>query len=349
MSVHRSRIAPLIAAPLAVALATVSFVESATAGGCGCVPISIPVGEQFKAHTPVHLAFGYGYSFSDTDHYYIGTERDDATETNVAPSTKGQDHTLSVEYDLPKRFTLVGEIPIVSTAQKREFGGVKGTMEASGLGDLRLMARYWVKDSGPRFRMHTALGLRFPTGEADGTFQAQNGTMVDKDVAAQAGTGNTAGLFEFGGSSAISPRLGLSFAGRYLFTPSAEAKSKNFRNQLTGNGPKMNSDNDAATLHLNAAFPLGTGESALRKFALQGNVDFLWIPVDDLIGDSNGFRRAGKLFFAGPGLAWEPVPQLSVSTSVPFALYRDIQKNGGNVQEWSFLFAINFDALPGSY
>ena len=97
------------------------------------MPVSLPVGEQIKSYETGALRASYALTYSDTDHYYFGKDRDDATETNVAPATLGIEHVLGLEYDLARGFTLVGEFPFVHTEQSREFGGVARTMEANGL------------------------------------------------------------------------------------------------------------------------------------------------------------------------------------------------------------------------
>jgi hypothetical protein len=299
-----------------------------------------------KSYAHGALRASYAFTYSDTDHYYIGKDRDDATETNVAPATLGIEHVLGIEYDLAHGITLVGELPFVHTEQSRELGGVAGTMEANGIGDIRLLGRYWIRDemTGPRW--YAALGVRLPTGESDGQFKRMNGTFVTKDLAAQAGTGNAAGIVELGGDTALGARLGLAFSARYVFTPSATTVN-NFRNELTGNGPEKNSDSDAAAARLSLSMPLSAGEGALSRISASVFGDIAWVPYDDLFGDTEGFRRAGPIVTLGPGLGFSPTDAIGVSVGVPFTVYRDVQQNGGNVQEWTLQLGISYDVLPG--
>lgn len=332
-----------------LALSVCSWVAPAPshAGGCGCVPISLPVGEQFLSHRPGALRLGYSMVYSDTNHYYIGTERQDGpgqTEETVAPSTKGLDNTLSVVYDAAHALSFGVEIPIIHTEQAREFGGVKGSMDASGLGDMRVTASWWFKNDPNGAAMHVGAGLRLPTGSSDKTFRAQNGNMVTQDLAAQAGTGNLAGILEFGGSTFFAQRWGLAFSTRYIFAP-ANTTVANFRNELTGGGWEKNSDADQVTGRVSLATPLSTGDGALSHLAARANVDLAWIPYDDLFGDSEGFRRAGVIFAAGPGLSYNPGPAWTLSVDVPLTVYRDVQRNGGNVQEWTLMVGATYDGL----
>ncbi|MEZ5066906.1 MAG: hypothetical protein R3B81_19500 [bacterium] len=320
---------------------------SSLAGGCGCVPVSLPTGDQFLAHNPGALRIGWSLMYSDTNHYFVGTERQDGpgqTEETVAPSTLGLDNTLSLEYDLEHNLSLAVEIPIVHTEQAREFGGVSGTMEASGLGDVRALARYWFRNEPVGLSFWGSVGVRLPTGKSDRTFRAQNDMIVTQDLAAQDGTGNAAGILELGGSQFFGGRYGLSFQTRYIFTPSATTVP-NFRYELTGNGEPMNSDSDALTARVSLATPLGTNGGAMEDLSVRALFDLAWIPWDDLFGDTVGFRRAGMILAAGPGLSYTPIQRLTFSAAVPLTLYRNVQRNGGNVQEWTFQFGVAFDSV----
>ncbi len=324
------------------------FVPAAShAGGCGCVPISLPVGEQFLSHRPGALRVGYSLIYSDTDHYYIGTERQDGpgqTEETVAPSTMGFDNTFSLVYDAAHALSFAVEIPIVHTEQAREFGGVKGTMEASGLGDVRVVGSRWLKSDPYGMSLRVGAGVRLPTGASDETFRAQNGREVTQDLAAQAGTGNLAGIVELGGSRPFGHRWGFAFSTRYIFAP-ANTTVENFRNQLTGSGWEENSDADQVTGRVSVATPLSTGLGALSRLTARANVDLAWIPFDDLFGESDGFRRAGVIVAAGPGLAYSPATPVTLSVDVPLTLYRDVQRNGGNVQEWALMVGATYDGF----
>ena len=310
------------------------------------MPVSLPVGEQFKSYTAGALRTSYSFSYSDTDHYYIGEERDDATETNVAPATLGMEHVFGLEYDLAHGATLIAEVPFVRTEQSRKFGGVAGTMTASGLGDIRVLGRYWLRDRETGPRMYTSLGVRVPTGESDGKFKRKNGTFVTKDLAAQAGTGNAAGIVEIGGDAALSSRFGMAFSARYIFTPSATTVN-NFRHELTGTGPEKNSDSDALSAQLSFITPLSTGDGFLSRASVSFFSDFAWVPYDDLFGKTEGFRRAGPIIAIGPGLGYSPTGALTLSAGFPFTVHRDVQQNGGNVQEWTMQFGLSYDLAGG--
>jgi hypothetical protein len=296
------------------------------------MPVSLPVGEHRQPAQGSWRA-SLGFSYSDTDHYYIGTERDDATETNVAPATLGVETVLGLEYDLARSLTASAEIPFVHAEQSREFGGAGGTMKANGLGDIRLLARNWFAPT-----WYVAVGLRLPTGEHDTKFRTRNGRLITQDLAAQAGTGSLAGILEIGGYRPLGTRFDLTYSARYVFTPSATTVN-NFRHELTGNGPEKNSDSDAFNARLALAAPV----AAAGSFDAVLVTDLAWVPYDDLFGETEGFRRAGPIVTVGPGLRWAPPGTgMSFTAAVPLTVYRDVQRNGGNVQEWMVQFGVTY-------
>jgi hypothetical protein len=46
------------------------------------------------------------------------------------------------------------------------------------------------------------------------------------------------------------------------------------------------------------------------------------VPVEDLIGESHGFRRPGSVFSVEPGLSYM-IDRVSINVAVPMALIRD--------------------------
>jgi hypothetical protein len=257
------------------------------------------------------------------------------------------EHVLGLEYNFPHKIALVAEVPFVEVDQTRKFGAVAGNMDANGLGDIRVLGRYWLKADGGDTNIYLAAGLRAPTGKSNGKFVSQSGTVVTKDLTAQPGTGNLAWIIEAGGNSRLSDRLGMGYSLRYVMTPS-ETTVNNFRNELSGNGPAKNSDSDALTSRLSFSTPLSLGTGLLSQFSAQGLIDFAWVPYDDLIGGSDGFRRAGPILAVGPGLTWSPMQSLSFSAAVPIKVYRDVQRNGGNVQEWMLQLSVSWNLFGGS-
>lgn len=288
----------------------------------------------------------YSYAYSDTDHFYLHEARQLATERATKATSLLNEHTLNLEVDITDRLSLVAEVPFLYGIQSRNGPGstaINGDMQASGLGDMRFLARFWFFQEEQKVRLYVAAGVRAPTGESEGGFTSFANRRVDKDVSAQEGTGNFAGVIELGGSGSVTDWLGVFFQARYVFTPGNNALSENFRWQLTGAGPHYNSDADTALWKIGATLPIGrlirekmTEEpnSALDGLAFLFAIDGAHVPYEDLIGGSSGFRRGANIFFVEPGFAWAPNDIVTFSISVPVTVYKYVMKNGGNVPEY---------------
>lgn len=315
---------------------------------------NLSVGEEFKSNIPGRFRLSYVYGYSDTDKYYTGEKRNRPVERNVAASTLTNEHTVIAEYDATERLSFIAEIPFLYVRQARDGPasfGVNGVMLADGLGDVRLLGKYWLANQSQSFRLYAAAGVRLPTGDSNSRFTSDAGNRITEDVAVQHGTGKGAGIVELGGTSQLHDNLGLFYSGRYTFTPSTETDARNFRNQLTGNGPRRNSDSDSGSFKLGVQVPVGrmlreaVSENPVPKLdglAIFQAVSCAWVPYDDVFGATEGFRRAGTVLFYEPGIAWAPAPDVTFTVSVPLTIYRKLQQNGGNLPEWILQASITF-------
>ena len=271
------------------------------------------------------------------------------------------EHTAILEVDITETLSAVIEAPFVYIRQSRSGPGsraVNGTMTGTGLGDVRVGARWWFLQSdqadegevASSLRLYGLAGLRLPTGESDGKFTSQAGNRVDNDVAVQPGTGNPAAFLELGGTFAMPESyFGLFGSARYILAPMTNARSKNFRNQLSGRGYEYNSDPDSFNAKVGFTFELGrlvrqsvTDEEGTLAdgFAMFFAYSYALVPYDDLIGGDSGFRRGAQLMFLEPGVVWALNERVTVNASVPLTVYRRVMKNGGNVPEVVFLAGI---------
>lgn len=227
-------------------------------------------------------------------------------------------------------WSLVAEVPFLYVNQNRDgptSGAVNGSMNANGIADVRLLSRYWLTETNDTFNLYGALGIRVPTGEGDEKFTSAGGKFITKDFAAQTGTGNAAGIVELGGFGSVDESLQHFFQWRYIFTPSTNTEGNNFRHELSGNGPEKNSDSDSMSWRLGLALPI-------ERFSLTAAASGAWVPYDDVIGATEGFRRAGVVMFAEPGIIWSPTDSVTFNASVPITFYRRLQQAGANIPDY---------------
>jgi len=167
------------------------------------------------------------------------------------------------------------------------------------------------------------LGLKVPTGKDDVTderFSLVNGRFVTSeqtvDQSIQPGDGGWGVLFDFGAFQ----RLGTSGvaaygSASYLANPREKNGVPTFRG---GSGEEIMSvaDQYVARVGFSASRAAWKGFGASLGGRLEG------VPVKDLIGGSEGFRRPGYAISAEPGISFTTGPH-TVSLNVPIALYRN--------------------------
>lgn len=196
--------------------------------------------------------------------------------------------------------------------------------QARGVGDISITARKLLLPQGNPHGYNISLGagLKLPTGAnnvVDTRRRLVNGQTVNTvetvDQSIQPGDGGFGVALDFQGAK----RLGGGFVGylsaAYLINPENTNGVPTYR---TGRGEEIMSVADQYLARLGATY----SPERLKgfTFALGGRLE--GVPVEDLIGDSDGFRRPGYAVSAEPSVSYSTGPH-SVSLAVPWALYRN--------------------------
>jgi hypothetical protein len=231
---------------------------------------------------------------------------------------------VNVSYSLSPRLSLNAIVPfsIINRSSKYEHKGERHTTSASGLGDVRLSASYWLLNPArhPHCNAAAGLGIKLPTGDSyvkDEFFNiGENGESIIKQVdqSIQPGDGGTGFTLDVQGFSRIYQGLGVYGNAFYLFNPQRQ------NNTPTGN------DRPTASFH---AIP----DQFLARVGLSWNS--IWnglsasvggrtegVPVRDVFGSSDAYRRPGYVISVEPGLNWQG-QKASFYVTVPYALYRN--------------------------
>lgn len=196
--------------------------------------------------------------------------------------------------------------------------------EANSLGDITLTARrmLWKPQASPKGNISLGLGIKFPTGDYDvfdDRVRLVNGQRVvseeSVDQSIQPGDGGTGVILDFQGYRSMARFFSLYGSATYLVNPRGTNGTPTFR---TGIGEEVMSVADQYVARIGGSFynPAWKGFG----FSLGGRLE--GVPVEDLIGDSEGFRRPGYAISAEPGMSYTRGPS-TVSLAVPIALYRN--------------------------
>lgn len=234
-------------------------------------------------------------------------------------------------YGLSNRWTLNFTTPIVynerSSLYEHGFKERHSTY-SFGLGDLRISANYWVWDPAKHGDGNLALGigLKLPTGDYNYQDYFYNvgpsGTKALRpvDQSIQPGDGGLGLTLEASGFQKINRWLygyGTLF---YLVNPRNVNGTRTFRetlNPLLANEAYMSvPDQYLARVGVSFTIPPLHGTS----FSLGGRIE--GIPVRDLVGRSDGFRRPGYIVSLEPGGNYN-LHHGNLYLNVPVALYRN--------------------------
>lgn len=246
-------------------------------------------------------SFSASFRYYKSGDSYVGS---DQVDKNVAigdyPSLN-----LAGTYSFNDRWNLSVALPIVNPRDEFEHGdGNRHTIGPGvSIGDLRVTGSYWVFDpTRPRpGNVVLGLGIKAPTGKYDveDTYFTPDGEVVlPADLAVQPGDGGWGLILATQGFQAVARRTYFYGDGFYLVNP------RDTNGTVT----------ETALFFFGEPIPLsvpdyyqvraGFGYQAWPKrgISLSLGLRLDGIPTEDLVGDSNGYRRPGYNLAIDPGI-----------------------------------------------
>jgi hypothetical protein len=195
-----------------------------------------------------------------------------------------------------------------------------------GVGDIRLAVYIWVLNplKMPKGNVQVGLGLKLPTGAYNyqDYFRLTDSTKrlgpVDQSI--QLGDGGTGVTLEVNAFYNITSNLSVYGNFYYLSNP----REVNGTSTARGGTPSANAVKNGSDvmsvpdqLMVRAGFNL-----MVQHFIFSAGVRDECLPVHDLVGGSNGFRRPGYIISAEPGVTYN-LSKVSLYAFVPIALSRN--------------------------
>ncbi len=321
-------------------LITACFIQKTNAQGCVAIK---SVGNASMLEHPDSTSEKY-WQVSTTNRYFRSFRHFSGTKENVARLTDGsavinhqESFDIGITHAISNRWSYFIDIPILSNARSSEYehGLVNGvyikkerhTMHTFGIGDVRAALYAWVLDpkKHSRFNVQVGLGIKLPTGD----YNAQdywynvgpNGSkeLRPVDPSIQLGDGGTGFTAEINAFAFITRQLSVYTNGYYLSNPREQNGTRTYRETLS---PAL--ANEAITsvpdqylfrAGLNYALPV-------KGLSVSGGARLEGIPVNDLIGGSDDFRRPGYIWSIEPSVYYT-YKKYSAYVSVPWAVYRN--------------------------
>jgi hypothetical protein len=286
-----------------------------------------------------------------SDKHYIGTQPNTNISAYRGPVNIRNQFNFDLAYALSDRWNISLDVPvqlqsydlhrnIPRSGSSQPVPVITGT---NGLGDITLRAGRWMFST-----QHTAgnvlvsLGLEMPTGNDHATSPVY-GQQVPVDISVQPGNGAW-GLVPTVQAFRTFRRVSIYGVATYLINPRDTTGTPAFFSAL--NNPSttsVNSSTDQYMAEFGAAIP-----TPLRWVTPTLAYRMSGVPVRDLFGPSDGFRRPANLQYFAPGLDFHVFGE-TINLTVPMVTHINVKPhivNGVNQNTDStvpsFMFTVSY-------
>lgn len=243
-----------------------------------------------------------GYRYLPSHRHFIGTvEQTQRAVLGTEIVNKFHIFDFSVGYQLTNRWSLNASIPLIK-AYRNQLYAPTGEVNWVSQGDATFGFKRWLFRPPTESRRNISVGmsLKVPSGRFRETFAAtRSGQQIvaTADQSVQPGDGGTGFTTDFNAYTPAWFNSWLYAQGLYLFNPRNTNGVSTFR---TRPGETVMSVSDQYLLRggVTRLIP------GMRRLAFSFGMRLEGVPVRDLIGGSDGFRRPGYSLSIDPGLMW---------------------------------------------
>jgi hypothetical protein len=263
-----------------------------------------------------NLTVDIGYRVFNSNKYFQGTK--EISRPNAVENHQNI-FDIGVEYRLSPRWSLLADVPVYNGTRNQIYPP-SGIYQVSGVGDITIGAQSWIfrppTENGGNIAVSASLKL--PTGINDATGSGLLKGQIIKataDQSMQPGDGGWGFVLGSQAYKALWSRSDVYLEGQYLFNPLDTNGVATFRSQP---GQSIMSVTDQYLYRAG----LSQGVPKLHGLAVSLGIRGEGVPVRDLLGDSDGFRRPGSILSLDPGFMYN-FRHTVLSVNGPWALYRN--------------------------
>jgi hypothetical protein len=273
---------------------------------------------------PKKWTLSLGYRYQQSYRHFVGTVEQKQREIN-----RNQIYNLyhlvdvGIQRQLTPRWSVSASVPMLFTHRNQLYAPT-GRYVVNAFGDASVGFRSWIFKPPTETGDNISVGasLKLPTGIYNASGLAVRGGQTIRataDQSIQAGDGGTGFALDLQAYKRFYLGTQLYFAGLYLFNPRDTNGVSTFRN---GRGEETFS---VADQYL---FRGGFGHTIPWVRGLAGSFGgrIEGVPVRDLLGKSNGFRRPGYAISIDPGLLYAR-GLYTFSVSAPVAVERNRRRS----------------------
>ena len=244
---------------------------------------------------------------------------------------------ISISKFLRNGWSLDLSLPIAANSREAslEHGGpntTRHTTHSFGIGDIRLTAYKWLlaPSVSQKGNIQLGLGLKFPTGAYNyqDYFYRNDSTKVLSAVnpSIQLGDGGTGIITELNVFYVLTSTKAISLYGNFYYM--ANPREQNGTAITNGRvPPRIDSLANNIVLSVADQFSIRAGAYYnLKRWSFSAGIRNEGTPVEDILGGSEGVRRAGHNLSVEPGIIYK-LKKASVYAYVPFIVDRKISQN----------------------
>jgi len=307
---------------------------------------------------------GFSWRYQKSDRHFTGNHEDtERQEEGSEVINKANMLELAFTKTLTTRwnfsigipyFMLERSNPIRDPSQPpNEFGNSpveqRTITQARGIGDISLMGLWWAWDTTQsRGNLMLGFGVKLPTG--DNNVQDTRQVRVDTpgtttepfllanqvstvDQSIQLGDGGFGVILDLQGFLRFGNNKGAAYlTGAYLINPENDNGVATYR----GNAADLLDDTPGSEAYMSVAdqylYRVGATWFPSPKVGLSLGLRWEGIPVHDLVGDSEGFRRPGYAFSYEPGLSYTTGPN-TFALNIPIAAHRNRERSVSDLED----------------
>lgn len=275
--------------------------------------------EVFK---PQPWSISVGYRYQPSSRHFVGTvEQKQRESINNQIQNIYHLYDVGIERQLTKRFSATASIPVLFAYRNQLYNPI-AEYRVRGIGDMTIGGRGWIFRPPTENGGNIAIGvsLKLPTGKADATGLARDSrtgatVLAVADQSIQAGDKGVGFAIDTQGYKPLYYGIMGYFSGSYLFNPRDTNGVRTFRTRPLEAVMSV-SDQYLARAGFARAVPKVRGLVVTLGARIEG------VPVRDLIGKSNGFRRPGYAISGDPGFLYARWGYV-FSVGVPWAIERN--------------------------
>ena len=299
----------------------------------GCVAIRSTGGVCTMGEHPDSAVTGGAWLFNSNTRYYksfrhfVGKDqqhqRIDVLHNNVINKVLSQDFGFTRIFN--DRWSINLDIPYVDNSRSQVSGGKRFSTHSFGLGDIRVTGYYWLLNPA---KIHSAniqvgLGAKFATGayNLQDYFSQANGTKAlgPLDQSIQLGDGGTGVSLEV--NAYYNPTHTFGFYGNFFYLANPRDVNGTPRSATPANANTIAATGDIESVPDQMLIRAGAS-LAVNRFDFSAGLRDDCLPVKDLFGNSDGFRRPGRIISAEPGITYR-FKNIAIYGFVPIAILRD--------------------------